>query len=67
MSTVPDNPDRPCSNCGNRSWNKYLSREPTSYPDHSEVVKHFYSCTGCNSDGFIFAENGVHTYSGKLR
>lgn len=67
MAEIPDNPDKPCSNCGNRSWNNYLSRKPTNYPDHSEVTKHYFACTECNSSGYIFEENGVLTYTGSLR
>lgn len=67
MAEVPDNPDRPCSNCGNREWNKFLSRRPTHYPEQSDVVKHYYSCTECNAEGFIYEENGSLQFTSSLR
>lgn len=67
MTDVPDDPDRECSDCQNRNWNQYLSRQPTHYSDNSEVMKHYYTCTECGNDGFIYEENGVLTYTGNLR
>lgn len=67
MADVPENPDRPCSNCGTRDWDKFLSRTPTDYPDSSDVVKHYFTCTECGAEAFVYEENGSLQFTGNLR
>jgi rubredoxin len=67
MGDVPENPDRDCNNCGNREWKKFEAREPTDYPDASEVTKHYFKCSNCGGHGFVFEENGHLRYTYNLR
>lgn len=67
MPEVPDNPDRPCTECGERSWVRYAKRKPEHYPDSSDVIKHFFACENCTADGFAYHENGHIQYSAALR
>lgn len=62
-----DNPDEPCNNCGNTEWTKFEERTPSEYPDASDVVKHYFSCTECGGHGYIFETGGTLQYSANLR
>lgn len=62
-----ENPDRECNNCGNTDWNRYEQRKPGHLPGDSDVIKHYYVCTECDSDGYIYEEGGHLRHSGKMR
>lgn len=64
---VPDDLSRPCNDCGGTEWVKFEESKPSDYPGTSDVVKHYFKCTGCGGHGYIYENSAGLQYTGNLR